>query len=108
MAPRRPRRRPLVWLDNIDSGLRLLLLGIDVRRYIYLDARCPTVDYLAEKLHISAAPGAPAPSEEVFTRCRRFVVDTALDLEAEDYGFDTWEAQRAELKEHRRRLDSSR
>ena len=78
--------------------MRLLLLGVDVRRYIYLDAHCPQVGYLGNKLHIAPQPGAPPPSEEVFIRCSRFVVDTALHLEAEDYGFDSWEARCEELR----------
>lgn len=86
------------WLGSLDERLRLLMLGVDVRRYLYLDAHAPGVaEYFGGDTHLTERRGAPAPSEDIFTRCRQFVVDTALQLGADDYEFDAWSARRTEF-----------
>jgi hypothetical protein len=82
------------WLEALDKRLKLLMLGVDVRRYLYLDAHAPAVwGRFDGQVRITEHHGAPPPADEVFTRCRQFVVDTALELAADDYEFDPWSAR---------------
>jgi hypothetical protein len=82
------------WMDALDERLKLLMLGVDMRRHLYLDAHAPTVwGRFDGQVRITEHLDAPPPADEVFTRCRQFVVDTALELEADDYEFDPWAAR---------------
>lgn len=86
------------WLKGVDERLKLLMLGVDVRRFLYLDAHAPAImRSFGGPVRLSELPGVPPPTDEVFTRCRQFVIDTALQLAADDYEFDPWSARRAEF-----------
>lgn len=83
------------WLENLDSWVRILAIGVDARRYAYFDAHTPSgMKVLSGDVHFHWRPDAEL-SDEVFTRCQAFVVDTALELGEGDFTFDAWAARRA-------------
>lgn len=68
------------WLQNLDDRVKLLALGVDMRRYAYLDTHAPHREFRPD---VDESPFEVA--EHVFHRCHRFVVDTALRLVADDF-----------------------
>lgn len=68
------------WLQNLDDRVKLLALGVDTRRYAYLDTHAPLREFRPD-----LDEGPFEVTDEVFNRCHRFVVDTALRLAADDF-----------------------
>jgi hypothetical protein len=89
------------WLKALDQRTILLAFGVDLRRYAYFEAHTPVVGYVLSGEYRSSAREGVAITEDVFRRCYRFVIDTALMLGAEDYDFDAWAAQRRQREASR-------
>lgn len=83
------------WLAAIDQRMKLLTFGVDLRRYVYVNAHAPRTSMIKGDVRLIARDGVPPTTDEVFRRCHRFVIDTALHLAAEDYEFDAWSARGA-------------
>jgi hypothetical protein len=85
------------WLQALDERVKLIGLGVDMRRWAYLDAHAPEIHYtsMTPEGRTHRREGVPEPRGEVFQRCHRFVIDTALALGAEDFTFDAWAARQA-------------
>ena len=87
------------WLSAIDERTKLLAFGIDLRGHAYFSVHTPTVRltmagaYVVDAKDINGT--TVAVTQDVFERCHRFVIDTALTLTAEDYDFDGWALRRA-------------
>ena len=78
------------WLARLDERTKLMTFGVDMRRFVYFDVHVPSVRYS----HRNQPDGEAAPhddgppvTEEVFRRCHRFVIDTALQFARDDF---TW------------------
>jgi hypothetical protein len=82
------------WIKALDRRTRLLAFGVDLRRHAYFEAHAPAVRNLWNGGHVADFREGVVITEDVFRRCYRFVIDTALMLGAEDYDFDAWAAQR--------------
>jgi hypothetical protein len=83
------------WLENLDRWVRTLALGIDVRQYAYFDAHMPSMmRAIGGNVFFTHRDGLDV-TEEVFARCLKFVVDTALSLGADDFDFDYWAVRQA-------------
>ena len=68
------------WLENLDSWVRILVLGIDVQGYTFFSAYTPGVVFTMDgRTYFGWLPG-PELSDEVFRRCRRFAVESAIRL----------------------------
>ena len=63
------------WLRNLDDRVRLLALGVDLNRYTFLDVHAPVREYSSD-----IDGESTGFTQDVFDRCHRFVVDTALKL----------------------------
>jgi hypothetical protein len=85
------------WLESIDGWVKLVALGVDMRRYAYFNAHTPRAMYmLVGPPRFSRREDDEAvTSEEAFGRCFQFVVDTALAFAQDDFDFDAWAARRA-------------
>lgn len=84
------------WLDALNQRVKILSLGIDVKRFAYFDAHVPVATHFFDgKIVLHARDGAPMITESIYRRCHRFVIDTALQLGVEDYDFDAWATRRA-------------
>ncbi len=68
--------------------MKLIALGVDLLRYAFFDVHTPGVTYLASGDPIMQPHDNTLITPEAFTRCYRFVIDTALRLGAEDYSVD--------------------
>lgn len=85
--------RTFEWLESLDFWVRILALGIDAREYAFFDAHTPrAVRALSGQVHFFDRPGSDL-TEDVYERCRRFVVTSALDLTRDDFTFDAWSAR---------------
>lgn len=85
------------WLQALEGRTTLLAFGVDLRRYAYFEAHTPAVGYVLSGVYRASARKGVVITEDVFRRCYRFVIDTALTLGAEDYDFDAqaaWQFQR--------------
>jgi hypothetical protein len=81
------------WLEALDERVKLLALGVDLTRYAYFEAHTPLVRYnlgTGSPQEYEPIEGAPDPTDDVFQRCHRFVIDTALSLAEADFDFDAW------------------
>jgi hypothetical protein len=78
------------WLAAIAGQVKLLAIGVDLRRYAYFNAHVPDVVYGWEDRdgHAASTADLPEPVRSTFDRCQRFVIDTALQLAAEDFTFN--------------------
>jgi len=86
-------KKAFEWLESLDGWVKMLALGIDMRRYAYFDAHTPTSLYTLDGLpHLSRHEGVTI-TDEVFTRCLKFVIDTALAFAEDD--FDAWSARQS-------------
>jgi hypothetical protein len=83
------------WLQNLDKWVRYSALGVDMRRFAYFDAHAPTIQYAVGGNHFTHAREGIEMTNEVFTRCFKFVVDTGISLSRDDFDFDLWSARRA-------------
>jgi hypothetical protein len=82
------------WIRALDQRTKLLAFGVDLRRYAFFDAHAPMVLYLVNGGYSPVGRKGVVITEDIFRRCYRFVIDTALTLGAEDYDFDAWTAWR--------------
>lgn len=83
------------WLENLDRWVRILVLGIDVQEYTFFLANTPGVLMtLGGRAHFSWRPG-PDLSDDVFRRCRQFVVESAIRLGRRDFAYDAWNARQS-------------
>lgn len=81
------------WLESLDGWVKMLALGIDIRRYAYFDAHTPTSIYALDgSAHLSRGEGVTI-TDEVFARCMKFVIDTAFAFSEDDFDFDGWSAR---------------
>lgn len=87
----------LGWIEGMNERMKLLALGVDLRRFVYFDAHAPQANYMftTGEVYFDRSDGAPPITEEIYQRCYRFVLDTALQFGAEDYDFDAWAGQQA-------------
>lgn len=78
------------WLENIDGWVSVLVLGIDVQEYTYFLAYTPSaITTVGGTVHFNWRTGADL-SDEVFHRCRQFVLESAIRLGRRDFTFDPW------------------
>lgn len=82
------------WLENLDRWLRILVLGIDVQEYTFFLAYTPGVDMMNNRAHLNWRPGSDL-SDEVFRRCRHFVVESAIRLGRRDFVYDAWNVRQS-------------
>jgi len=83
------------WLESLDGWVKMLALGVDMRRYAYFDAHTPTSIYTLDgSAHLHRREGVTV-TDEVFARCTKFVIDTALAFSEDDFDFDAWSARQA-------------
>lgn len=83
------------WLESLDGWVKMLALGIDMRKYAYFDAHTPSSTYsLNGSPHLQRRSGIVITGE-VFARCMKFVVDTALAFSEDDFDFDAWSARQS-------------
>lgn len=83
------------WLESLDGWVKMLALGVDMRRYAYFDAHTPTSSYTLDgSAHLHLRDGVTI-TEEVFARCMKFVIDTSLEFFEDDFDFDAWSARQA-------------
>lgn len=95
------------WLENLDRWVRILVLGINVQEYTFFLANTPGVLMtLGGRAHFSWRPG-PNLSDDVFRRCRQFVVESAIRLGRRDFAYDAWNARQS-LAEGQRNTGISR
>ncbi len=86
------------WLEAFDRRMKLLSFGVDMMRYAYLEAHAPALLHmLSGEVRLGIAAHAPPITDEVYRRCQRFVIDTALHLGDGDYEADASEARRTAL-----------
>lgn len=82
------------WLENLDHWVRILVLGIDVQEYTFFLAHTPEVLMSGGQAHFCWRPG-PDLSDDVFRRCRQFVVESAIRLGRRDFTYDAWNARQS-------------
>jgi hypothetical protein len=88
----------LDWLKALDERTTLLAFGVDLRRYAYFQVHTPAVGHVLTGGYSGSPRQGVVITEDVFQRCYRFVIDTALTLGAEDYDFDPWETRRRQQR----------
>jgi len=83
------------WLESIDEWVKILALGVDMRRYAFFNAHTPHVMYAMNgKSFISRRDGIQL-NDEIYSKCFKFVIDTALAFREDDFDFDAWSARQA-------------
>jgi hypothetical protein len=81
------------WLQNLDQWVRYSALGVNMLQYAYFNVHAPVMTYTLDgSAHPHWREGV-APTQEAFTRCFKFVVDTGISLAREDFDFDAWSAR---------------
>lgn len=78
------------WIENIDSWVKYIALGIDMRRFAFFDAHTPNVAYSMNRTPHGNFRNGVEVNEDTYQKCRRFVIDTALALMQDDFDFDPW------------------
>ncbi len=87
--------RVVEWLESLDGWVKMLALGVDMRRYAHFEAHTPVVHHMMDGgVHVVWREGSDV-TDEVFARCFKFVVDTALAFAEDDFDFDAWAARQA-------------
>lgn len=82
------------WLESLDDWVRMLALGVEMRRYAFFSAHVPSSLYTLDgSAHLHRREGVQF-DDGAFSRCFRFVVDTALAFAEDDFDFDAWSAKR--------------
>ena len=95
------------WLENLDRWVRILVLGINVQEYTFFLAYTPGVMMTCGgQAHFRWRPGFDL-SDDVFRRCRQFVVESAIRLGRRDFAYDAWNARQS-LAEGQRNTGISR
>ena len=88
-------KKTFEWLENLDSWVRILVLGIDVQEYTFFLAYTPGVMMTCGgQAHFRWRPGLDL-SDDVFRRCRQFVVESAIRLGRRDFAYDAWNARQS-------------
>ncbi|MCU1652695.1 MAG: hypothetical protein JWQ60_3844 [Pseudonocardia sp.] len=88
------------WVGALDDQSRLVALGVDVRAYAFLRAYSSNVMITrGGAIRLSRYAASPPITEDVYRRCQRFVIDTALHLGESDYEFDAWASREARYQE---------
>lgn len=83
------------WLENLDSWVKILVLGIDVQEYTFFLAYTPAVWIQSgEQAMFYWRPGSNL-SDDVFRRCRQFVVESAIRLGRRDFAYDARNASQS-------------
>ena len=96
------------WLENLDSWVRILVLGIDVQEYTFFLAYTPGVMMTCGgQAHFRWRPGLDL-SDDVFRRCRQFVVESAIRLGRRDFSYDAWNARQSLPEDQRNSREVSR
>lgn len=86
------------WLESIDDWVKILALGVDMRRYAFFNAYAPHVMYAMNgKPFISRRDGIQL-TDEIYSKCFKFVIDTALAFREDDFDFDAWSARQTVWK----------
>lgn len=89
------------WLENLDSWVRILVLGIDVQEYTFFLAYTPGVLMtLGGQAVFRWHPGSDL-SDDVFRRCRQFVVESAIRLGRRDFAYGARNASQSLLEDQR-------
>jgi hypothetical protein len=86
------------WLEALDERSALLSFGVDLRRYVFFIAHTPQVFYplgRPDPVVVRDANEEVEIDEQVYDFCRRFVIDTAMQLTEVDYDYDGWAQRRA-------------
>lgn len=78
------------WIENIDSWVKYVALGIDMRRFSFFDAHTPDVAYSMNRTPLGSFRNGVEVNDDTYQKCRRFVIDTALALMQDDFDFDPW------------------
>lgn len=87
--------RAFQWLESLDGWVKMLALGVDMRRYAYFDAHTPSSTYTLDgSAHLHRREGVTV-TDEVYARCTKFVIDTALAFSEDDFDFDAWSARQS-------------
>ncbi|MFI9485368.1 hypothetical protein ACIG47_03175 [Promicromonospora sp. NPDC052451] len=83
------------WLENLDEWVKMLALGVDMRRYAFFNAHAPIAVYTLDgSAHLHRRDGIDF-EESIFSRCFKFVVDTALAFAEDDFDFDAWSGRKS-------------
>ena len=94
-------------VENLDSWVRILVLGIDVQEYTFFLAYTPGVMMTLDgQAHFRWRPG-PDLSDDVFRRCRQFVVESAIRLGRRDFAYDAWNARQSLPEDQRNTMGIS-
>ena len=81
------------WMENLDQWVTISAIGIDSRAYAYFRAHTPVGrKAITGTVHFQVLPHHRF-TEEVFERCFKFVVESALVLARDDFTFDAWAAR---------------
>ena len=83
------------WLENLDSWVRILVLGIDVQEYTFFLAYTPELTMTLNGGAYFHWRSGPDLSDDVFRRCRQFVVESAIRLGRRDFAYDAWNARQS-------------
>jgi len=78
------------WLESLDSWVRTLSLGVDMRQYAFFDAYMPSATRVLNGNYRMHHRDGVEVTDQVFNRCSKFVIDTALSFGADDFDFDHW------------------
>lgn len=100
--------KALEWLENLDSWVRILVLGIDVQEYTFFLAYTPWVTMMSGgNAYLHWRSGADL-SDDIFRRCRQFVVESAIRLGRRDFAYDAWKAWQSLPEDQRNIMEISR
>ena len=101
-------KKTFEWLENLDTWVRILVLGIDVQEYTFFLAYTPGVMMTLDgQAHFDWRP-VPDLSDDVFRRCRQFVVESAIRLGRRDFAYDAWNARQSLPEDQRNTMGISR
>lgn len=83
------------WLESLDSWVKMLALGVDMRNFAFFQAHVPAAVYSIDgTAHFGIEDEVDVP-DSTFRRCRDFVIRTALAFSEDDFDFDAWAAARS-------------
>jgi hypothetical protein len=79
------------WIENMDKWVKYISLGIDMRLFAFFDAHTPHIMYsINGTAHADSIAKKVEPDNDIYQKCRSFVIDTALSFMRNDYDFDAW------------------
>lgn len=82
------------WVENLENWVQYMALGISMRHYAYFDAHTPKVQYSMDGTPFTDLVRNLDYDKQIYDKCRRFVIDTALAFAQDDYDFDAWNNRR--------------